>query len=217
MHNKYQEEYIVCFLIFGILIAFSVFILRQYFYTSEKALDVINAAILFWTGIVIVIYTREAYKLRATAQRQTELQLRPFVIFEVAHVQNIGYLGKLKNIGNGTALNVNISEDIVVKAIDVDSLIYVDIYKFAYTGIRRIIEARSECPVYADALQTSWAREGYVNQDKLWPLHPELGTSYTTRIEFQNIEMQGYYVEQVTSGEGIYILGCCVLPFLTSM
>src|SRR5262249_7519435 len=122
MNNKWQEEYITCFIIFGLLIALSVFILRQYFYTSEKALDVINGAILVWTGIVIAIYTRETYRLREAAQRQIEvaqnqlkeaqrqieLQLRPFVIFEVIVFQNGGYQGKLKNIGNGTALNAKI-------------------------------------------------------------------------------------------------------------
>ena len=89
MDKKHQEESIAYCIIFGFLIAFSVFILRQYFYTSEKALDVINAAILFWTGIVIAIYTRETYKLREAAQKQIEvgqkqieIQQRPFVIFE---------------------------------------------------------------------------------------------------------------------------------------
>jgi hypothetical protein len=161
---------------------------------------------LFWTGIIILIYTRETYKLRETAQRQTELQLRPFIIFEVGYVQNIGYLGKLKNIGNGTALNVKISEDIVVKDMSVDRGIHVDIYKISYRRVGSLIESRAEHMVYGNELQISWAQEGYVNQDILWLLRPESSICYKTRIEFQNIEMQGYYVEQVTSGEGIYII-----------
>jgi hypothetical protein len=214
MDSKYQEEYIACFIIFGLLIAFSVFMLKQYFYTSERSLEVINAAILFWTGIIILIYTRETYKLREAAhkqievaQRQTEIQQRPFVIFEVVRMQNVGYQGKLKNIGNGTAFNIKIAEAIVVKSMDYDSGIYIDIYQILYTQVGSIIETRGESMVYGNDLQISWTKEGYGNQDKLWMLcPPESGTWYKTRIEFQNIEMQGYYVEQATSPKGIHIL-----------
>src|SRR5262249_46899485 len=113
MHNKWQEEYITCFIIFGLLIAFSVFILRQYFYTSEKALDVINAAILFWTGIVIVIYTRETYRLRVAAQKQVEIQQRPFVIFETGDFKDEqGKVSnyRVRNIGTSTAINVHVMD-----------------------------------------------------------------------------------------------------------
>src|SRR5439155_3347115 len=113
MHNKHEEEYIVCSLIFGLLIAFSVFVLRQYFYTSEKALDIINAAILFWTGIVVLIYMLETQKLRKAAQTQIELQQRPFVIFEIGIFTN--HLGAeryycVRNIGISPAINVCVKD-----------------------------------------------------------------------------------------------------------
>jgi hypothetical protein len=116
MDNKHQEEAIAAFIIFGLLVAFSVFMLKQYFYTSEKSLDVINAAILFWTGVVIALYTGVTYKLWAESQRQTELQLRPFVILHVEH--NAGavhgsyksYLTYVENLGNGTAINVGVKQ-----------------------------------------------------------------------------------------------------------
>ncbi|SRR6266487_1262973 len=113
MRNRYQEEYIAYALIFGLLIAFSVFILKQYFYASDKPLDIINAAILFWTGIVLAIYTRETYKLREATQEQTELQQRPFVIFEIDTFTN--YLGAelyycVRNIGISPAINVYVMD-----------------------------------------------------------------------------------------------------------
>jgi hypothetical protein len=53
---------------------------------------------------VIVVYTRETYKLRQEAQTQTELQLRPFVIFEPGEGKDFS----VRNIGNNTALNVQV-------------------------------------------------------------------------------------------------------------
>jgi hypothetical protein len=61
--------------------------------------------ILALTAVVIGIYTTETYKLRQEAQRQTELQLRPLVIFEPAEGKDF----QVRNIGNNTALNVRVA------------------------------------------------------------------------------------------------------------
>ncbi len=63
-----------------------------------------QVGILFLTALVIVAYTRETYKLRQEAQTQTELQLRPFVIFEPGEGKDFS----VRNIGNNTALNVQV-------------------------------------------------------------------------------------------------------------
>src|SRR5262245_29008515 len=57
------------------------------------------------TAIVLIWYTIETYRLRKEAQKQTELQLRPFVILEV-------YQGNfsVRNIGNGAAVNVRVHQ-----------------------------------------------------------------------------------------------------------
>jgi hypothetical protein len=60
--------------------------------------------ILFGTAGVIGWYTIETYKLRREAQTQTELQLRPFVIFEPGEGKDFC----VRNIGNNTALNVQV-------------------------------------------------------------------------------------------------------------
>ena len=165
--NKYQDERIACAVIFGLIVAFSVFVLKQYFYASEKPLDLITAAIYFWTGVALAIYTYETYQLRKEAQRQTELQLRPFVIFEVIQVYSTLYRGRLKNIGNGTALNVKIVGDITIESVNIDSNLYGDIYNLSYVQGSIILEAHEEYEIHRNALQTSWVRTGYGNPDVL--------------------------------------------------
>ena len=59
---------------------------------GPEALSLLNNLILLWTAVVLIFYTYETYKLRETAQQQTELQLRPFVIFEVVHIHSVGFL-----------------------------------------------------------------------------------------------------------------------------
>jgi hypothetical protein len=53
---------------------------------------------------VVGFYTIETSRLRREAQTQTELQLRPFVIFEPAEGKDFCVM----NIGNGTALNIRV-------------------------------------------------------------------------------------------------------------
>ena len=60
--------------------------------------------ILFVTAGVVTFYTSETYRLRREAQTQTELQLRPFVIFEPTDGRDFA----VRNIGNNTALNVKV-------------------------------------------------------------------------------------------------------------
>jgi len=202
---------------------------------GAESLTLLNDIILLGTALVLIWYTYETYKLRKAAQRQIEvaqnqlseaqrqievaqnqlkeaqrqieLQLRPFVIFEVIVLQNGGYQGKLKNIGNGTAVNAKIAEDIAVKGLHFDSGVYVDIYKLSYTQVGSIIEAGGESLLYEGAFQISWKQAEYNNQNPLVLLYsPASAMRYKMRIEFQNIEMQGYYVQQSASAEGIRIL-----------
>src|SRR5262245_6295248 len=65
-----------------------------------------QVGLLFLTAIVVVVYTRETYKLRREAQTQTELQLRPFVIFEPAEER--GFC--VRNIGNAPAINAKVKD-----------------------------------------------------------------------------------------------------------
>jgi len=60
--------------------------------------------LLLITAGVVTFYASETYRLRRDAQTQTELQLRPFVIFEPTDGTDFA----VRNIGNNTALNVRV-------------------------------------------------------------------------------------------------------------
>jgi hypothetical protein len=191
MRIRYQEEYIAYAIIFGLLIAFSVFILKQYFYTSEKALDVINSAILFWTGIVIAIYTRETYKLREATQKQTELQQRPFVIFEIDTFTN--HLGAeryycVRNIGISPAINVYV-RDVYPENADWYCQLRPD--RRPSNLVIPLLMPR-ECSllhasrIYKESRGSAWHDTGEILK----------GMTFCVRIDFANIDMTHYYVSQ---------------------
>ena len=77
------------------------------------------------TGAILIWYTIETQLLRKETQKQTELQIRPFVIMEFKN--NEFYL---KNIGRGPALNIKIKpvqvsseESIVIKFEEMISIV----------------------------------------------------------------------------------------------
>jgi len=199
MDNKHQEEYIAYSIIFGLLIVFSVFILNQYFYTSEKRLDIINAAILFWTGVVIAIYTGVTYKLWTESQRQTELQLRPFVFViveaepksDAASGSSGSCITYVENLGNGTAVNVSVTQ---VKESATQS-----IYDFPESV--PLLTARQRRPIrcypgHKEGVGDASSPEVY----SLCNLSPRDNQEpVVLRIEFKNIEGHGYTVTQTIS------------------
>lgn len=72
------------------------------------------------TGAAIIWYTWETKRLREETQRQTEFQIRPFVIIEPSiDAKSIGF--KVINAGNGPAMNIRIQD----VQIDVDENIIV--------------------------------------------------------------------------------------------
>lgn len=58
----------------------------------------------------MIFYTRETYKLRKETTKQTELQLRPFIIL-TSHESSKVFT--FRNIGKGTAMKVNLKSIIV--------------------------------------------------------------------------------------------------------
>jgi hypothetical protein len=89
-------DYLPFILTFAFIIAFTIFILREFSPDKKDLLNIMNVVVLFWTGVVLVIYTYETHMLRKEAQKQievaqrqveetqkqTEIQRRPFVVVE---------------------------------------------------------------------------------------------------------------------------------------
>ncbi len=79
---------------------------------TQETANFWQVIILAITAVIIFWYTVETYWLRRESQRQTELQLRPFVVLEaVRQIEGVGF--QVKNIGNGTALNIRIGSVLV--------------------------------------------------------------------------------------------------------
>jgi hypothetical protein len=200
MDNKHQEEQIAYALIFGLLVAFSVFVLKQYFYVSEKPLDLITAAIYFWTGVILTVYTYETYQLRKEAQRQTELQLRPFVILHVEHVAELGgsykaYQTHVENLGNGVAINIS------VRQVEESSTQWA----FDFPESVPILIAKQRLPINCHpGRRDDVGGEPRVVFAPLRELYYQDTKEHVVlRIEFKNIEGRGYAVIQSISRDDL--------------
>ena len=82
-------------------------------------IGIANLLLVAITCLVLFYYTRETYRLRKATEAQIELQLRPYLIFERDELGYneingtfcpTGFRAILKNIGNGPALNIHISD-----------------------------------------------------------------------------------------------------------
>ncbi|MFZ3135909.1 MAG: hypothetical protein WA126_00795, partial [Thermodesulfovibrionales bacterium] len=134
------------------------------------------------TGAILIWYTWETNLLRSEAQRQTELQLRPFVI--IVPEQNCF---QLRNIGNGPALNVSVA-DVILDPNDDVKIQFSDYIPFLSKDDSFAIKA-----------------EGYHKGKPVGDFfNAHLYKEYANRIlklviEFQNVESQAYVVEETVS------------------
>ncbi len=71
----------------------------------EQWLSIIQTVALVITLVVLIIYTIQTGGLKKSTVKQTELQLRPFVIFCCSYEDLM-----LKNIGHSPALNISIDD-----------------------------------------------------------------------------------------------------------
>ncbi|RJP79505.1 MAG: hypothetical protein C4522_10375 [Desulfobacteraceae bacterium] len=99
---------IVAAIYFAVILIFALFI-RDWLAAQTIAVVL--------TGVVLIWYTIETQLLRKESQKQTEIQIRPFVIVELKNRKFY-----LKNLGHGPALNVKIrpvqvssEESIIIK------------------------------------------------------------------------------------------------------
>ena len=97
---KYKALIIICCVY---LIPFGI-----YFLFSSKW-DQLQTLAVIVTGAVIVWYTWETKILREEAQKQTELQIRPFLLIDpFIDPEYFGF--NLVNVGNGPAINIKLPD-----------------------------------------------------------------------------------------------------------
>ena len=146
-----------------------------------------QVVILALLGVVIGISTGETYKLRREAQKQTELQLRPFVIFEPAEGKDFC----VRNLGQNTALNVKVEPFTLFPPALAAFPWPVPVLRPAEARLLQGRTALVEGKVVADDLLFDVLRPTgeYVKSadDTLRP---------TIRIEFENVTGQRYFVHE---------------------
>jgi hypothetical protein len=146
----------------------------------------------FWvmlgTLLVVGVYTFETSRLRGEAQRQTELQLRPFVIFEPAEEKDF----RVRNIGNNTALNVRVAPFRLappVIAAFPRSVAFLSKGEAALLPTRTaILEGESAADDLFDILHPS--SELVREEAETFLLRP------TITVEFENVQGQRYFVRE---------------------
>jgi hypothetical protein len=155
--------------------------------------------ILLGTAVVIGIYTIETSRLRREAQTQTELQLRPFVIFEPAEGNDF----RVRNIGNNTALNVRVAPFRLAPPV---SAAFPRSVAFLGKGEAALLPRRTA------------TIEGESVPDDLFDiLHPAselvreeaetLLLRPTITVEFENVQGQRYFVRESLLNGDLEILG----------
>jgi hypothetical protein len=139
---------------------------------------------------VVGFYIYETHKLRREAQTQTELQLRPFVIFAPTEGKEFC----VRNIGNNTALNVKVgtfslsSPPLVMAA-------FPRPVAFLHTGESQFLQARTTTvggetvnnDVQFDILRP---RGEFLAEPEATPFRP------TITIEFENVNGRRYFVQE---------------------
>lgn len=142
------------------------------------------------TGAILIWYTWETTLLRTEAQRQTELQLRPFVLIVPFQKEF-----KLRNIGNGPALNISLA-DVQVDAPTDITIQFPDFVPFLQKG--------EETAIRAESYKKRKPCGDFFNAH----LFPEYSNRpLTLKIEFQNIESQNYVVKETISPNKMTIEG----------
>lgn len=151
--------------------------------TCENIIQILVAIILFLTFLAIVWYAFETRKLWKENVKQTELQLTPYLILD--------YKDDLicRNIGNGSAINVEIS---TFESLDKDSgnLVFRVTFPLLY-----VLEPKQEKIIKYDikfeneelkALVKLWESTG----KKWFPFFPEetKQREYPLFVDYENLE-----------------------------
>lgn len=107
----------ISFLICLLLVSFA---LISENWLEINIIEIISAIVLWYTAVIIFYYTEETSLLKAESKkqneisiRQTELSVQPLIVFRLNEYRSDKWL--LKNIGNGSALNIRVLKSTIDK------------------------------------------------------------------------------------------------------
>jgi hypothetical protein len=162
-----------------------------------EAIAALQTAGLIVTGVILIWYTWETRQLGLEARRQTELQIKPFVVLDVQNASDDGTF-VLKNIGNGAAINVGIKDIEVVPGHNDIVVRFTDLPRFLGRGDAAPIRPNSLVegkPISVRDFFVSNIRPEYANQE------------ISFEITFQDAEFRTHVVEQRVLPERLEITG----------
>ena len=139
----------------------------------EPWLSIIQTLALLITIGVLIKYTVETTRLRQTTVKQTELQLRPFVV--ICYSENKGY--RFKNVGHSPALNISIN--------DIEN----DDFKCVFTEFSMLEPNESEFMVLIKVGKEDPEGTTYDRQYHL----AGMGYEEVLTIKYRNIENKQYF------------------------
>jgi len=173
-----------------LLIGFLVLIVGTYF--VSKDVIVTETATVILTGVVLIWYAWETNQLRRETQRQTEIQLRPFVIFRFENE-----VFQVSNLGNGPALNVRI-DDVRISKEDRAVIRFPEVVPVLL--VHESIPFPGEYILQGNTVDSESSAMAHLN-----PRFASL--RLPVQIHFNNVEMKSYTVKLVVSPGTIEIVG----------
>jgi len=149
--------------------------------------------VMLGTAGVVGFYIFQTHKLRREVQTQTEVQLRPFVIFEPTEGKDLC----VRNIGNNTALNVRVGTFALSPPVYDDRAVmaaFPQPVPFLRKGEARPLQGRTttieEQVVDHEFLLAMLRPTSEPGKEEAEPFRPRM------RIEFENIQGQRYFVQE---------------------
>jgi hypothetical protein len=187
VRNNWVERYSTPLILICVFIFFTALVYRILNQASPKlepaSLSLLNNIVVLGTALVLIWYTYETYKLREAAQKQIELQQRPFVILEVSISDRDEFSYRVRNIGVGTAINVRIMD------IRPDGAEWSFHFAPRFFPVLQPQETQEVRP-------STWfqdSRDEQIEEERISRV--EHGR-FSVRIEFYNVDTTLYYVSQ---------------------
>lgn len=173
MKSEYKKAFLFIFL-YIVLISIT-------WYVTKEWISIQTIAIIL-TGIIVIWYTVETKMLRFETQRQTEVSLRPFIVFEILNDHF-----SLRNLGTAPALNVKI-RPVQVDANESIIIQFPDLIPSIMPG--KSVEVRAE----------SFKKGKSAGDFFLAHIDPSYANrTLTIKIDYQNIELHKYTTKEKIS------------------
>jgi hypothetical protein len=181
--NSFKKPFII-FLV-------SVILLFVFFncFTQMSLYENLNIVALIGTAIIIAWYTIETYHLRLIQTKQMDISILPSIIVFKAE-KNDSF--KIKNVGNGVAVNIKFDDTILSKELDV---------------CLRFPQVLALLPGTTELIKIESIRNGEVVD---FPFHSHFDQRYANRqwkvmVTFEDVARQKYQQILMLGMEGPYL------------